>query len=178
MNLQIPGRNQGLVLTLDMDRLQVVKWYVDVYFAVHRTIHSHNRIMMTLGKGCMFGSSGNQKLNKNSSTKSELVGVRDTLLQVLCTRYFLKPQGYDIWESLIYQDNQSTMLIYNNVCGSSRNITHHINMRYFFITNVGKSKEESIKYSPTDEVIFDFFRKSLQVSKSIEFRNLILNIQY
>lgn len=78
-----------LVLTLEADRLDVVKWWVDSSFAVHKDMRSHTGGAMSLGKGAVYATSTWQKLNTRSSTEAELVGANDVLPQVLWTRYFL-----------------------------------------------------------------------------------------
>ena len=49
---------------------------------------------MSLGKGSVYSTSIQQKLNTKSSTEAELVAVNDTMGQVLWTQYFLEEQGY------------------------------------------------------------------------------------
>jgi len=46
-----------------------------------------------------------------SSTESELVVVNDMMPQILWTRYFLESQGYKDHDSVLYQDNQSAMIL-------------------------------------------------------------------
>jgi hypothetical protein len=82
---------------------------------------------MTLGKGVIYGTSTRQKLNTKSSTEAELVGVNDVMPQILWTRYFLEAQGYDIKDSITYQDNQSSILLEKNGRASSGKRTRHIN---------------------------------------------------
>ena len=43
-----------------------------------------------------------KKMNNNSSTESKIFGVDNFLTQVIYTHYFLKDQGYDIHENVIY----------------------------------------------------------------------------
>ena len=69
---------------------------------------------MSIGKGTQYASSKRQKLNTQSSTEAELVAVDDVMAQVMWTRYFLEGQGYEVEENIIYQDNQSAMLLENN----------------------------------------------------------------
>ncbi len=66
---------------------------------------------MSLGKGAVYGASIRQKLNTRSSTEAELVGVNDLMPQVLWTKYFLEAQGYPVSDNVVYQDNQSAMLL-------------------------------------------------------------------
>ena len=48
-------------LTLEADDISVIKWYVDVSFAVHPDMKSHTGGAMTLGKGVVYGTSTRQK---------------------------------------------------------------------------------------------------------------------
>lgn len=52
-----------------------------------------------------------QKLNTHSSTTSELVGVDDMLSSIIWACYFLKAQGYDVCDNIIFQANQSAILL-------------------------------------------------------------------
>jgi hypothetical protein len=104
-----------LPLTLEADDMRMVQWWVDGSFAVHPDMKSHTGAVMSIGKGAQYAASKRQKLNTRSSTEAELVAVDDVMAQVMCwTRYFLKGQGYDVEENIIYQDNQSTMLLEKN----------------------------------------------------------------
>ena len=91
---------------------------------------SHTVAAMSLGKRVVYGTSTQQKLNTMSSTEAELVGVSDILPQV--TRYFLEAQGYGITDSIVNQDNESTIKLDDNGRGSSGKRTRHIYVRYFF----------------------------------------------
>ena len=74
-----------------------------------------------------------QKINTNSSTFTELVGVSDALPKMLWYRYFMEAQGYAVEDMYVYQDKKSTILLENNgmiLVGKGPN---HI-IKYFFIT--------------------------------------------
>jgi hypothetical protein len=55
-----------------------------------------------------------QKLNTKSSTEAEPVAANKVMPQVLWTHYVLQAQGYDVNDSIVYQDNQSAMLLEKN----------------------------------------------------------------
>ena len=60
---------------------------------------------------------------------------------------------------------------------SSSKRTRHINIRYFYITDVVKNqKSVDIEYLPTDEILGDFFTKPLAGATFYRMRNLILGI--
>ena len=162
-------------LVLEADDMRIVKWSVDASFAVHPDMKSHTGGSMTLGKGTIYGTSTRQKINTKSSTEAELVGVNDVLPQILWTRYFLEAQGYGITDSIVYQDNKSTILLAENGKASSGRRTRHINIRYFFVQDRIASGEMKIEYCPTKEMVADFFTKPLQGSQFIKLRDEIMN---
>jgi hypothetical protein len=166
-----------LVLTLEADDLHLLKWWIDASYAVHPDMKSHTGGTLSLGKGSVYSASRKQKLNTKSSTEAELVGVDDVMAQVLWTRYFLEAQGYDIRDNMVYQDNQSAMLLEKNGRGSSSKRTRHLNVRYFFVTDRIKSKEVKVEYCPTGDMIGDFFTKPLQGSLFRKLRDAIMNVK-
>ena len=168
---------QDLVLTLSADNTSVIKWYVDVAYAVHPDMKSHTGGAMALGKGYGVAMSTKQKLNTKSSTEAELVGCDDVMGQIIWTNYFLEAQGYKSNDTILYQDNKSAILLEKNGKMSSGKKTKHINIRYFFITNRIEKGELKVEYCPTDKMVADFFTKPLQGQKFIDFRNEIMNIK-
>jgi hypothetical protein len=102
--------------------------------------------------------------------------VDDVMALVLWTRYFLQAQGYTVDDMIVYQDNQSAMLLEKNGRRSSGKRTRHINIRYFFVTDRIANGEMTVEYYPTEEMIGDFFTKALQGSLFKTFRNLIMNV--
>jgi hypothetical protein len=137
---------------------------------------SHTGGALSLGKGVVYGTSTRQRINTKSSTEAELVGVNDVLPQVLWTRYFLEAQGYKVEDSVVFQDNQSAILLEKNGRASSSKRTRHINIRYFFITDRVQNKELRIEYCPTGDMLADFFTKPLQGTLFQKFRNQVMNI--
>ena len=76
----------------------------------------------------------------------------------------------------MFQDNKSTMLLKNSGCSSSGRQTHHIQIRYFFVTDRIKKGDLRVDYCPTKEMVGNFFTKPLQGSKFKKFRRAILGI--
>ena len=96
--------------------------------------------------------------------------------QVLWTRCFLRAQGYDAVDSIVYQDNQSAILLEKNGQASSGKRTRHINIRYFFVKDRIDKGEVRVEYCPTKRMIADYFTKPLQGTQFQVMRDLILNI--
>ena len=164
-----------MCLTLEVENLKVVKWWIDASFVVHPDMSSHTGGMMSMGRGSFFSASRKQKLNTTSSTEAELVGVGDMMPQVLWTRYFIKAQGYEVEDNIVFQDNMSAMLLERNGRMSSSKRTRHVSIRYFFVTDRIAKGELRVAYCPTEEMLADFFTKPLQGSQFRLLRDHVLN---
>ena len=74
---------------------------------------------------------------------------------------FLEAQGYKLEKNVMYQDNQSAILLEKNgrtsCTGNSR-----LNIRYFWVKDRVDKKELCIEYCPTERMVADFYTKSLQ----------------
>jgi len=68
----------------------------------------------------------------------------------------LQAQGYEVSDSIVYQDNQSAILLEENGKASSGRRTRHINIRYFFVKDWIDSGEMRVAYCPTGDMIADF----------------------
>jgi len=167
---------KDLHLTLEADEQMTLKWWVDASFAIHRDMRSHTGATVTLGKGSLYSMSTKQKINTKSSTEAELVGVDDALPMVLWARHFLEAQGYEVQDNVVYQDNQSAILLERNGRASSGRRTRHINIRYFFASDRISKGELKVQYCPTMDMVADFFTKPLQGNLFRKFRALILNL--
>jgi hypothetical protein len=164
-----------LTRTMEADGTGIARWWIDASFAVHPNMRGHTGGVLTLGKGAAYTTSKGQKINTRSSTESELVGVYDVLPQVLWTQYFLEAQGYGVKDCVIYQDNMSTILLAENGKASSSKRTRHINIRYFFVTDLVKKGQVKVTHCPTEDMVSDYFTKPLQGSAFRKLRQLIMN---
>ena len=129
-----------------------------------------------MGRGFPITMSTKQKLNTRSSTESELVATDDLMPAVCWTRYFLEAQGYGVTENIVFQDNQSAILLEKNGKASSSKRTKHINIRYFFVTDWVRNGELSIKWCPTGDMHGDFMTKALQGALFKKFRDQIMGV--
>ncbi|MGA0888342.1 MAG: Ty1/Copia family ribonuclease HI [bacterium] len=163
-----------LHLTLSIDDLRVLKWYVDAAFAVHPDFKSHSGLVMTWGKGALISSSSKQKLNTRSSTEAELVGVDDKIGYVLWTKLFLEEQGYEIEKNILYQDNKSAILLELNGRKSAGKRSRCLNIRFFFIHDQVEKGNVQIEHCGTDDMLGDFNTKATQGARFRRFRDKIL----
>ena len=101
-------------LTLTVDSMGTIRWWVDSSHGTHMDCKGHTGMMMTLGKGATMSSSRGQKVNTGSSTETELVGVDEMLRKILWGKYFIEAQGYTVEHNILLLDNKSTMLLAKN----------------------------------------------------------------
>jgi hypothetical protein len=139
--------SKDIFLTLEADDDSgSIQWWVNASFAVQRDFKNHTGMTMSLlGKGSPILASWRQKLNTKSSTEAELVGVDDSMHVIVWTRNFLIDQGFNIKDNVVYQDNQSAILLERNGRASSGQRTRHVNIRYFFVTDRIKNKEMRVE---------------------------------
>ena len=162
-------------ITLQCDNIINILAYIDASHGVHDNMRSHTGSVVTMGKGPLYAKSSSQKINTKSSTESELVGLSDSIGQVIWARNFLIGQGYDVQAATVYQDNKSTIqLVINGKSNSER--TKHIAMRYFFIKDRIDKKEVVVKYLETENMISDILTKPLQGNLFRRLRDILLNI--
>jgi hypothetical protein len=152
-------RQLGIVLNASTG-VQVIA-HIDASFAVHDNMKSHTGCFITMGVGPVVASSKKQSLVTRSSTEAELVGLADSLPQVIWTRDFLKAQGYDAKPAVVYQDNTSTIALAKKGRSTSPR-TRHIAIRYYFVKDREDAGEVIVTHLGTSEIIADGLTKPLQ----------------
>jgi hypothetical protein len=70
------------------------------------------------------------------------------------------------------------MKLENNGKASSGKRTRHIAIRYFFITDRIASKEVTVQYCPTKQMVADYFTKPLQGALFYKFRDQIMGVAH
>jgi hypothetical protein len=117
-----------------------------------------------------------QKLVTRSLMEAKVIAVHDVMPQLMWTGHFLLEQGFCVKESLLYQDNTSSILIEKNGRSSCSKRMCHMNIRYFFVKDQVDSKWVHIEHCPTADMIADYFTKPLQGAPFQKLRDLIMNI--
>ena len=164
-------------LTLSVDNLSTIRWYVDAAYGVHMDCKGHTGMVMTMGKGASMSFSRGQKLNARSSTEAELIGLDDAIPDILWGRFFLEGQGYTIEHNIVYQDNKSTILLATNGRASSSRNTKHIRNRYFLIKDLCDRSEIEIRHEGTESMLSDVLTKPKQGSAFKKLRAELMNCE-
>jgi hypothetical protein len=131
---------------------------------------------LSLGRGFPIVSSTKKKLNTRSSTETNIVGADDFMLTIFWTHYFIKAQGYDVKDNVLFQDNKSSILLEKTGKDSSIKRMKHINIRYFFTTDRVSKKEVSVTWCPTGDMSGDYTTKPLQGGLFWKFRDQIMGV--
>ena len=163
-------------LTLSVTDMKLIKWYIDASHRTHADCKGHRGAAMTLGEGAAVARSDGIKINTRSSTEDELVGMDQSLTDVLWTRNFIESLGFTVDQNIIFQDNQSTIRLALNGRLSSSKRTKHIDARYFFIKDVLDRGLASIEYCPTEMMWSDVLNKPKQGSPFRKDRSLLMNV--
>jgi len=98
------------------------------------------------------------------------------MAQILWTRLFMKVQGIEVSDNILYQDNKSVILLEKNGCKSSSKRTKHIEVRYYYVADRIAKGDLAVVWCPTDKMIADFLTKPLQGRMFIQFRDALMGL--
>ena len=159
----------GQKLVLNVGDHPQLRAFVDSSFGTYNDCKSVTGIVIMLGNAPVYFKSSKQKIVTRSSTEAELVGISDSLSQILWTREYCKHQGIPMGPATLYQDNKSTIFLAIKGRTTSER-TRHIKIRYFFISHYITTREISIEYMPTKQMIAEILTKALHGTLFIEMR--------
>ena len=83
-------------LTLRVDSLSIVQWWVDMSYLTHFDCRGDTGAMISLDRGTVLSFLCKQKLNVRSSTKGGVVRPDDALGILLWCKYFIKAHRYTV----------------------------------------------------------------------------------
>ena len=102
---------RGLKLMLSVNDMSIIKWWIDASHATYDDCKGHSGAIMSLGRGSVTSASTKHKIQGRSSTDDKLIGVHDTLPQILWTRYSIEGKGYQIDRNEVHQNKKSAQLL-------------------------------------------------------------------
>jgi hypothetical protein len=97
--------------------------------------------------------------------ETELISLADKLTDIIWMGYFVKCQGYDMDECVVYQDNVSALSVEKNGRVSSSKCRKQIKAKYFLIKDYYDAGKINIKFCPADKMWADVLTKLLQGQK-------------
>jgi hypothetical protein len=87
----------------------------------------------------------------------------------------IEAQNIKVNTNVIYQDNTSSMKLEENGKASSGKCTRHMNIKYFYITDLIQCNDIQIEYCPTEEMVVDYMTKPLVRAKFEGLCKIIMN---
>jgi len=162
-------------LRLEVHSTDIPEWDIDASHAVHDDCKGQTGAGMTLGKGAVMAMSWKHKVGSRSSTQSEIIGLHDSLPNVLWSLYFMQSQGYGTLKARVNQDNNSAILLEVNGRASSSKRTKHIKHKYFYIKHCVDEGEIEIRKKDTNDMWCDTYTKPKNGTPYKKDRSMIMN---
>ncbi|GJU53609.1 hypothetical protein Tco_1227323 [Tanacetum coccineum] len=116
-----------------------------------------------LGKRLVSWQCKKQTIVANSTTEAEYVAAANCCGQVLWIQNQMLDYGYNLMNTNIYIDNESTICIVKNPVSHSK--TKHIEIRYHFIRDSYEKKLIQVIKIHTDKNVADLLTKAFDVSR-------------
>ena len=79
-------------------------------------------------------------------------------------KYFIKAQGFTVYDYVMYQDKLSAIILEKNECELGSQITKHIQVRYFLIKYYIADGEKTLEHFPMRNMLGYHFMKPLRGS--------------
>ena len=95
----------------------------------------------------------------NVSFLTQCTAVDRRELHVLWVLLWLEGQGHDVKPAVVYQDNESVLVMKAGKKPSQR--TKHMDIRYFFAKNRVEIGDITLTYMPTEAMLADLMTKPL-----------------
>jgi hypothetical protein len=159
MKYIVATRDWKLTFKSDSD-WELVGW-ADASYATLDKTKSQSGYCFALGRNnaSFFAKSQKQKLVTLSSTEAEYVSLFHCSTEVVYLRRLLEELGFQQSATVIFQDNQSTILWGYGQRNFNR--TKHIAIKYHYIEMLVQDGMIELDYLPTDEMRADSLTKPL-----------------
>ena len=100
----------------------------------------------------------------------------NAIQSIMQGEHFIKAQGYEVMDNILYQDNKFTILLATNGRVSSSCNTKHIHCQYFAIKDLVDCGELSIEHCSTDKMWADVLIKPLSGNPYRVMHREIMNV--
>ena len=117
------------------DNLLKLETWVDTSHTVHEDMIRNKVGCMFCGIGIIHDKASKHKLNKKSTTESEVVAVSEYVPYKFHMINIVLGQGYALQKTFLYQDNESVIKMEKSGRNSCAGNSMHISIRYLFVKN-------------------------------------------
>ena len=163
---------KDLKLTFKADEdWQLVAW-ADASFATRESARSQTGYCFALGKdnASFYAKSQKQNLVTLSSTEAEYVALFHTVTEAVYIRRLLEELGFPQLPTIVFQDNQSTILW--SLGQQNHKRTKHISIKYHYIEMLMQDAVIELEYLPTDIMRADLQTKPIVNGKCGELTDM------
>ena len=131
-----------------------------------------SRYLFMIGGATVSWSSKKQATVAKSTTEAEYVALSFAAQEAIWLRRLLADIGFgDLNPTVIYEDNNGAIDLSKNP--KHHNRTKHIDIAYHFTRERVESKELSVQYCPTSDMVADAFTKGIGRVQFEKFRDLM-----
>jgi len=176
-------KGRGRVLCIgdlcDGDRMNEklrVYAHIDAAFGSHFDGKSHTGVVVRLGNATVLSRSVKQKIVTRDSTEAEIVGCSDFIVEAISLTEFLHGLGFAMSRPVIYQDNESAILMMSK--GNGKDRTRHLRVRKHWVKEKVDGNEVMIRYLKTDCMLGDLMSKAKVGKQFVFMRNVINGVVY
>ena len=150
---------------------QLVAW-ADASFATRESARSQTGYCFALGKdnASFYAKSQKQNLVTLSSTEAEYVALFHTVTEAVYIRRLLEELGFPQLPTIVFQDNQSTILW--SLGQQNHKRTKHISIKYHYIEMLMQDAVIELEYLPTDIMRADLQTKPIVNGKCGELTDM------
>ena len=169
-------KTQHIFLTINGKNILNPYIYIDSSYGSHSDGKGHTGCIEGIGGGGIHFSSKKQRIVCKSSMEAEVVGISDSLTSAICTREFLKNQGYKINKTTIFQDNEAAIAAMLNG-GATLKRSKHINIRNFWIKDQIDNNEFEFTFTTSENMLADLLTKPIVGKRFFKLRSKLLNLE-
>jgi hypothetical protein len=135
--------------------------YVDASHAIHSDGRGHGGVIITAGSAPVYSKSWKLKHVTLSSTDAEISALSECVTTIIWMRYLLYECGIiSDKPTIVYQDNQSAMIMHQNGGGTFKRSKHLI-VRKAFVKEYLDDNIIILEYLPTKDMLADILTKPL-----------------
>ena len=153
-------QTKHLNITINGKRILNPYIYIDASYESHSDGKGHTGAIEGVGAGGINFTSKKQRIVCKSSMEAEVVGISDSLTSSVCTREFLKSQGYKINKTTIFQDNEAAIAAMLSG-GNNLKRSKHISIRNFWIKDQIDNNEFEFTFTTSQNMLADILTKPI-----------------
>ena len=133
-------------------------------------------MVIRVGNCTVLSRSVKQKIVTRDSTEAEIVGCSDFVIEAVSLTEFLNELGFSTTRPVVFQDNQSAILMMTK--GNGKDRTRHLRVRKYWVKEKCDDSDIIMQYKSTDNMLGDLMSKAKVGKQFVLMRNAINCAEY